>query len=445
MGCCASSEKDEFDSIISPQATVKTPAPPPPEAEPKPKAAQRVNQYIVVKEIGRGTFGKVMMAQTLDDQGRVDGTFALKQMDMVFLRKKMRRGGAKNGADEMVKREIATMKKLHHPNIALLHDVIDDVEAKQMYVVSEFLANGSLEQRRAKSPGGVVALVELRVFVRQMVAALNYLHMRLQIAHRDIKPENVMLDGNDVVKLIDFGTAEVFTSNEDGSAMDLTSKAAGTPAFYAPEMCNINIDEYEMLPTDIWALGVTVYQLAYGFLPFKETGMMQLMEEIDEKVGDLPPICVATLLAHVLTHCRSNVSQAIDFPDFPRENETETGEQGEELRELLKGMLVKGTLVDATGSDGAGGEQFAWDATARWDIEAVMSNRWVTNRNSLSFTFAELSTGATVPDLSPHDIEDSVRPRLKNIQTAAHLIVQLQRLRSQATDRITERENTARP
>ena len=60
-----------------------------------------------------------------------------------------------------------------------------------------------------------------------------------------------MLDANNVAKLVDFGIAEVFTKNDDGSAMDLTSKSAGTPAFYAPEMCSIDIDEYEMLPTDL--------------------------------------------------------------------------------------------------------------------------------------------------------------------------------------------------
>ena len=131
-----------------------------------------------------------------------------------------------------------------------------------------------------------------------------------------------------------------------------------------------------------------------------------------------------------------NAAQEIEFPELPGENES--GGQAEELRDLLKGMLVKGVLVGAT--DGSIG---AWDATARWDTQAVMSSRWVTNRDSLSFTSAELSEGLTKPDLSPHDIEDSVRPRLQNIQTAAHLIVQLQKLRSQATGRIAQRDAAA--
>ena len=286
--CCGKGRDDDYEAPPEPE--------PEPELGPEPEPElQQVNQYVLVEQIGRGTFGTVWRAQTRSEGGEVEGTFAVKRMDMMFLRKKMRgqraRGG---GADEMVKREIATMKKLDHPNIARLVDVIEDGEpgaaSSTMYVVSEFLAHGSLEERRRSQPSGALPMDELRRVSRQMLAALNYLHTVVQIAHRDIKPENVMLDGEEVVKLIDFGTAEIFTMNPDGSPSDFTSKAAGTPAFYAPEMCSIDIDSYEMLPTDVWALGVTMYQLAYGALPFKETGLMQLMEEIDTKEVEYPEL-----------------------------------------------------------------------------------------------------------------------------------------------------------
>lgn len=405
MGCCGSSQKEEgeeYDAIVGKDPPHSTPA-----AGSAPQELERVNQYAVVKEIGHGSFGKVLMVQTQDSAGKVNGTFAMKKMDMTFLRKKMRGsgfgGGGGGGADEMVKREIATMKKLHHPNIARLVDVVDDEESRTIYVVSEFLPGGSLEEYRAAKPGGVLPLGELRVLLRQVACALNYLHTVVQIAHRDIKPENIMLNADNVAKLIDFGTAEVFTTNDDGSAMDLTSKTAGTPAFYAPEMCSIDIDEYEMLPTDMWALGVTVYQMAYGALPFKETGLMQLMEEIEQA--------------------------QIDFPAFPEaskeDSQAENGQAAEDedpvaLLELLRGMLTK-------------------DPTARTDVGALMKDEWVTKRNSLRFSSQELSIGATV-EITPSDVENSVLPRLDNIVSAAHLIVQLQRLRGQAVARIQERQ-----
>ena len=93
----------------------------------------RIQNVIQRARIGaKMSFGKVLMVQTQNSAGEVNGTFAMKKMDMTFLRKKMRGnsfgGGGGGGADEMVKREIATMKKLHHPNIARLVDVVDDEE-----------------------------------------------------------------------------------------------------------------------------------------------------------------------------------------------------------------------------------------------------------------------------------------------------------------------------
>jgi [calcium/calmodulin-dependent protein kinase] kinase len=410
MGCCGSrteGDADEYDSILaeaSAPASSRRPGPASAAAVPPPAAAPevRVNQYLLVREIGHGSFGKVLMVQTHDPSGRVDGTFAMKKMDMVFLRKKMRRTGG--GADEMVKREIATMKKLDHPNIARLVDVIDDEESRTMYVVSEYLPNGSLEEFRARQESGALALEELRGFVRQIVCALNYLHTNVQIAHRDIKPENIMLGPDNVAKLIDFGTAEVFTTNGDGSAMDLTSKSAGTPAFYAPEMCNIDIDEYEMLPTDVWALGVAVYQLAYGFLPYKETGLMQLMEEIDSKEIEYPPLLPP---------------QPPQPPQQPARS-SEVDDEEEALLDLLRSMLAR-------------------DPNERVTTRALMGHQWVTKRNSLRFSAAELADGATI-DVSPSDLEDSVLPRLHGIQSAAQLIIQLRKLRSQAAERIQGRQ-----
>ena len=137
----------------------------------------------------------------------------MKKMDMTFLRKKMRGnpfgGGGGGGADEMAGREIATMKKLVHPNIARLVDVVDD-KRLTIYVVSSTSERFARVYRDAK-PGGALPLVELRVILRQVACALNYLHGSVvQIAHRDTKPENIALDADNVAKLIDFGTAEVF-------------------------------------------------------------------------------------------------------------------------------------------------------------------------------------------------------------------------------------------
>jgi [calcium/calmodulin-dependent protein kinase] kinase len=157
-----------------------------------------------------------------------------------------------------------------------------------------------MEEKRKSYPGQMVPPGELRGFFRNIVCGLNYLHQAVKIAHRDIKPENIMLDAANNVRIIDFGTAEIFTVNQDGTACDFTARQAGTPAFYAPEMCNADIDEFEMVPTDSWALGVTLYQLVYGKLPFEPSvpgpaGLMQLMDAIEGSEVSYPAMQVSEI------------------------------------------------------------------------------------------------------------------------------------------------------
>jgi serine/threonine protein kinase len=334
-----------------------------------------VNQYVLVRQIGSGTFGKVFLARTQD--GGPPGRAAVKQMDMVFLRKRMRRTmmghGGQEGADEMVKREIATMKKLNHPNVCSLLDVIDDHDSSTMYVVTEFLAGGSMEARRQDFPGGAIPTGELRTYFRQMVCGLNYLHEVVNIAHRDIKPENIMLDHEDTVRIIDFGTAQIFTLNADGSASDFTAKAAGTPAFYAPEMCDAEIDEYEMLPTDIWALGVTLYQLAYGRLPFRQQGLMLLMEEIERN--------------------------EVEFPPLPGEAQASDAS----LTELMRSMLIKAVRDPKLSEEEAAAKS---GGAYRTSCAQIMLDPWVTDRDSLSFTSEQLSCEKI--SVSTEDVNASV-------------------------------------
>jgi serine/threonine protein kinase len=103
-----------------------------------------LNRFELVRLVGQGTFGKVFLARTAD--GTPPGRVAVKQMDMMYLRKKMRgrpRDAPGSGADEMVQREIATMKKLDHPNVQHLIDVINDDSTSTMFVVTDYLEGGT--------------------------------------------------------------------------------------------------------------------------------------------------------------------------------------------------------------------------------------------------------------------------------------------------------------
>jgi len=251
-----------------------------------------------------------------------------------------------------------------------LIDVIDDVNTSTMYMVVDFLGGGSMEQLRMSHPGGRVPPSLLRTHFRQMVSGLNYLHQVVQIAHRDIKPDNVMLGSNGEVRIIDFGTAEIFIRDKDGTASDVTHKMAGTPAFYAPEMCDADIDEYEMLPTDLWALGVSLYQLFYGELPFKSTGLMQLMDEIDQSKVTYPPM--------------------------------DKTEDAEDLLKLVQGLLTKAPAD-------------------RLACREVMQHPWVTARGKLTFSKRELTCKEIT--VSADDIERATSPL--SLSTVIHVKMQM--------------------
>eukprot|EP01051_Picozoa_sp_SAG22_P012983 SAG22_NODE_1404_length_4491_cov_3.411885_4_plen_567_part_00 len=225
-----------------------------------------------------------------DQPGAEYRAYAMKVFRMAQLRKQMRgglrrrrgKGGAPpSQADVMVEHEIAVMKKLDHPNVCKLKEVIHDEKGQMIYLVSEYLCGGSLEQFRLQCDGGRVPMLRLQRILSDVGAGLAYLHESAGCAHCDLKPENIILISkvaeDAVAKIVDFRTAQILapilTSQAgpgSGVAVDdlAAVKHVGTTAFYAPEMCDENhAGDIHWLPVDVWAFGVTAYQLGYGKLP----------------------------------------------------------------------------------------------------------------------------------------------------------------------------------
>lgn len=146
---------------------------------------------------------------------------------------KRRLGQLGNDEEEKIRTEIAIMKKCIHPNIVRLHEVIDDPAHHKMFLVMEYVDGGELKWRD-EFDKPVVSLDDAKRYFCDVVVGLEYLHYQ-GIVHRDIKPQNIMVSQvGRSAKIADFGVSFLAQSSHDNIGL---SKTAGSPAFFAPELC----------------------------------------------------------------------------------------------------------------------------------------------------------------------------------------------------------------
>jgi len=164
--------------------------------------------------------------------------------------------------------EFDVWSKSSHPNIMKVRAMFKD--AKNYYIVSEFMPNGDLFdfifEKKLCVANGTITELQVAAIARQIFEALNYMHMQ-KIIHRDIKPDNILLCSKDIVnpkiKLTDFGFAKEF--NPDVKLRDWL----GTPEYMAPE---IIADKGYGRRVDIWAAGLIIWELFQGERLFDATG-----------------------------------------------------------------------------------------------------------------------------------------------------------------------------
>ncbi len=206
-------------------------------------AGKSVGPYEVHEEIGGGAMGVVYRA--LDT--RLGRTVALK-----FLRPHL---GTDDSASERFRLEARTVGGLEHPNICTLHE-IGEAEPGQLYLAMPFYDGETLQRRIARGPLPPGVAVSIAI---QIARGLAKAHAR-GIIHRDIKPSNVLITGDGVVKILDFGIAKLA-----GVALTGPSTVLGTLGYMSPEQ-----GEGEPLDhrTDLWSLGVVLYEMLAGRRPF---------------------------------------------------------------------------------------------------------------------------------------------------------------------------------
>lgn len=104
------------------------------------------------------------------------------------------------------------------------------------------------------------------------------------VIHRDIKPDNLLLSDEDVLKIVDFGVSEMF--EKTGNMR--TAKSAGSPAFLPPELCVARHGDVSGKAADIWSMGVTLFCLRYGRIPFEKLNVLEMYEAIRTEKPPLP-------------------------------------------------------------------------------------------------------------------------------------------------------------
>jgi serine/threonine protein kinase len=177
---------------------------------------------------------------------------------------------------QKLEREIAIMKFLDHPNVLRLYDVYDT--PNYLFLVLEHVEGGELFDYLLSKK--VLPESEALRFFQELVDGVEYCHEHL-ICHRDLKPENILLDGNMRVKICDFGMAALMPKDA------LLATSCGSPHYASPEV--ITGRKYNGMEADVWSLGVILYALLVGKLPFDDPNMRKLLLKVKIGVFEMPP------------------------------------------------------------------------------------------------------------------------------------------------------------
>ncbi|KAF2075117.1 hypothetical protein CYY_003594 [Polysphondylium violaceum] len=237
-----------------------------------------IGNYLIMKTIGRGQFGKVKLGyhKKIPNEKVAIKIINKSKLDQETLK--------------MVQREVRIMKLLHHPNIIRLYEVIETTRA--LYLIMEYAGEGEVMDFMIAH--GVLTESQARTFFTQIVSAINYCHSKRAV-HRDLKPENLLLDHNRQIKIIDFGLSNVFTP---GSYL---KTFCGSPTYASPEL--ILRKEYNGPSVDIWSMGVVLFVLVTGYLPFDGENYVELFQKILAADYQIP--------SYLTQECQSLISRML--------------------------------------------------------------------------------------------------------------------------------------
>jgi len=377
-----------------------------------------VGLYNVTEELGRGAFGAVFKVEKTGDDSKTQYAMKvfLENQKTQLLRRCPRGGGGDEGTDsrDSMLREIAIMKRLHHPHLVHLVEIVEETsEPYSIFVVMEYASLGPIMRvRKGKTDSGgaptfYTPLTDTGSFgeaqasglMRELVSAMSYLHLN-KVAHRDLKPDNVVITGEMHVKIVDFGVSKCFADDSSGSSSDqrdghgMVNDLQGTWPFWAPEMCSdrdLNDAHFSAYATDVWAAGVVLWVVVFGRLPFYGPTPEDIFTQIR---GDMP---------------------------------TPPSRRSPELMSMLTAMLTQ-------------------DVLSRPDFRQCEKFKWIQDYTTLAIE-NEMKTALSMVDLTDLDIDDAMK-RATTVQLSQvfqeKLRAKVQRIREHLAEKSERRQSVHR-
>ncbi|CAI5758453.1 unnamed protein product [Candida verbasci] len=285
------------------------------------------NEYKIIKKIGQGQYGKVLLGELTT---KSNSYVAIKTINRIDKKRLI----TKNYMSSIskIRREISIMKECNHPNVVKLYKVIDDLKFDKILLILEYCKFGEIDWRnynhyyeKYNKPKALI----LNKILRDVLNGLEYLHCYKNIIHRDLKPSNLLIDQNGTIKISDFGVSLIIENNSNDDVE--LAKIMGTPAFYAPELCQFVNNRYSIITNkdheankikidyriDIWSLGITLYCLMFNNLPFNGKNEFEM--------------------------CKNIVNQELKFPVIKHSKRVkeEDIEELKHFKSLVKKILVK--------------------------------------------------------------------------------------------------------
>lgn len=261
-----------------------------------------MNNYLCNEIIGKGTFSEVLKVTHKETKEQ----YAIKKINIESFKR----------FEDKFREEINIIKKLKHENIL---QYLESYRSKRHYYILTELCDGTITNKI----DSMNTEKDIHFYYIQIINGIKYLYNN-NILHRDLKPENILLKGN-IVKIADFGFAK-----EVNNINNMMMTQCGTPLYMAPEVILGN--EYNS-KSDIWSLGIILYQMMYKKHPFIANNLFKLI------------------------NCYKN--KQIDFPQYNYSNE---------LIELIKNMLI-------------------YDVNERISWDNLFNNKWINKKWNLSDSF----------------------------------------------------------